>query len=57
MNRGKVQSNWVEILAIGLVEVLWLLSFHRYKRNMHDSFVTSLFLSLVQQSDIIDTKF
>ena len=41
MNRGKVQSNWVEILAIGLVEVLWLLSFHRYKRNMHDSFVTS----------------
>ena len=42
MNRGKVQSNWVhEILAIGLVEALWLLSFHRYKRNMHDSLVTS----------------
>ena len=57
MNRGKVQSNWVEILAIGLVEALWLLSFHRYKRNMHDSLVTSPgFLSLVQQSDIIYTK-
>ena len=41
MNRGKVQSNWVELLAIGLVEVLWLLSFHRYKRNMRDSLVTS----------------
>ena len=41
MNRGKVQSNWMEILAIGLVEVLWLLSFHRYKRNMHDRLVTS----------------
>ena len=42
MNRGKVHSNWVEILEIGLVEALWLLSFHRYKRNMHDSLVTSL---------------
>ena len=41
MNRGKVQSNWVEILAIGLVEVLWLLSFHRYIRSMHNSLVTS----------------
>ena len=41
MNRGKVQSNWVEILAIGLVEVLGLLGFHRCKRNMHDSLVTS----------------
>ena len=43
MNRGKVQSNWVEIhvLAIGLVEALWLLDFHRYKRNMHDRLVTS----------------
>ena len=41
MSWGKVQSNWVEIIAIGLVEALWLLSFHRYKRNMHDSLVTS----------------
>ena len=42
MNWDKVQSTWVEILAIGLVEVLWLLSFYRYnKRNMHDSLVTS----------------
>ena len=45
MNRGKVRSNWVEILEIGLVEALWLLSFHRYKRNMHDSLVLRVFVA------------